>query len=123
MKRTDLTKAGTAELVDQLATLAAEQDISLLENNVAKANRLFDRMQNIEMELKCRPGDQRRALLALYDHPNMHVQLIAAKKTLAVAPQAARQKLEGISKSGWLPDAGDAGMCLSFLEQGIFKPT
>jgi hypothetical protein len=30
----------------------------------------------------------------------MHVQLVAAKNTVAIAPQAVRQKLEEISKSG-----------------------
>jgi hypothetical protein len=63
------------------------------------------------------------ALMDLYGHPNMQVRLKAAKNTLAVAPQAAREQLEAIVASDWQPYAGDAGMCLWALDEGIFKPT
>lgn len=80
-------------------------------------------MRLVETELKRRPPDQRRALLALYDHPNAQVRLAAAKSTLAVAPAAAREMLQIIADSGEFPQAGDAGMSLVNLERGIFKPT
>ncbi len=80
-------------------------------------------MMEVSNELKGRPGDQRRALMTLYDHPNMQAQLQAAKLTLAVAPDEARRKIEFIASSGWLPQSGDAGMCLFNLDRGIFKPT
>jgi hypothetical protein len=86
-----LSKKKSAELVQRFATLAAEQDVCLLENDISGANRLFDRMQEIVTELKGRPGDQRVALMDLYAHSNMQVRLKAAKNTLAVAPQAARE--------------------------------
>jgi uncharacterized protein DUF2019 len=73
-------------------------------------------------ELKRRPGDQRRALLPLYDHPNIEVRLRAAKRTLAVAPVEARRMIESIAASRWFPHAGDAGMCLELLDRGIFVP-
>lgn len=123
MKRVSLRGASVDQLVDQLANLAVEQDSRLLENDIAAANRLYDKMHEIAMELKSRPGDQRKALMVLYDHSNMHVRLVAAKKTLAVAPQAARRQLEKIKASEWMPDAGDAGMCLLNLDNGFFKPT
>ncbi len=46
-----------------------------------------------------------------------------AKLTLAVAPIEARAQLEAIAASKWFPQAGDAGMSLSNLDNGIFKPT
>jgi hypothetical protein len=52
----------------------------------------------------------------------MQVRLQAAKRTLTVAPQAARQVIESISESDWFPQAGEAGMTLSNLESGLFKP-
>jgi hypothetical protein len=119
----NLKESNVNQLVDRVAILAAEHDDCLLDNNIASANRIFDRIAEVVAELKSRPGDQRKALMVLYDHSNMHVRLFAAKYTLAVAPQAARQKLEEIKESGWLPDAGDAGMCLLNLDRGIFKPT
>ena len=123
MKGINLSDMSVDQLVNQLADLAVEQDVRLLENDVAAANRLYDEMHEISTELKSRPGDQRTALMALYDHSNMHVRLVAAKKTLAVAPRASRVQLEQIRDSGWMPDAGDAGMCLRNLDDGIFKPT
>lgn len=116
-----------AMLVDQLvgrfAAITAAQDDTLLGHELTKFNRLFDRMMEVSIELRGRPGDQRRALMALYDHPNMQAQLQAAKLTLAVAPDEARRKIESIASSGWLPQSGDAGMCLFNLDRGIFKPT
>ena len=52
----------------------------------------------------------------------MQVRLNAAKSTLAVAPEAARQELRAIADSREYPQA-DAGMCLGNLDEGIFKPT
>lgn len=52
--------------------------------------------------------------------PDMQVRLNAAKATLAVAPKAARQKLEDIAGSGW-PLAGDAGMSLWNLDRGVLN--
>ncbi|MGH6840677.1 MAG: DUF2019 domain-containing protein, partial [Methylocella sp.] len=62
------------------------------------------------------------ALLRLFDHPNMQVRLKAAKRTLGVAPEEARQVIESISESNWFPQAGEAGMTLSNLDSGFFKP-
>jgi Domain of unknown function (DUF2019) len=82
----------------------------------------FDEMVAIEDELKTRDGDQRRELLSLYNHPNAQVRLNAIKATLAVAPEIARQALQAIADSREYPQAGDAGMSLWNLEQGIFEP-
>jgi hypothetical protein len=111
------------ELVERFAAIALEQDEALRMNEIAKFNRLFDQMEEVEQELKVRAGDQRQALLALYDHSNMQVRLKAVKATLAVTPIAARQMLEAIANSGWFPQAGEAGMSLVNLDRGVFKPT
>jgi hypothetical protein len=79
-------------------------------------------MVKIVKELKARPGDQRRALLPLFEHPNMQVRLKAAKATLAIAPKEARQMLESIAASTWQPQAGDAGMSLENLDCGVYVP-
>jgi hypothetical protein len=52
----------------------------------------------------------------------MEVRLKAAKATLAVAPQKARQALEAIRVSKFYPAALDAGMCLGNLNSGLYKP-
>lgn len=111
------------ELVAQFADLGMRQYRAELEGDATAFNRLFDRPCVVRDELKSRDGDQRTALLRLYEHPNMQVRLNAAKSTLAVVPKAAREALETIAASHHFPQAGDAGMTLLALDDGIFEPT
>lgn len=123
LKKTKLDAMTVDQLVERFAAITVAQDDALLGHEFAKFNRLYDRMKEVSDELKNRSGDQRRALMKLYDYPNMQVQLQAARFTLAVAALEARQKLEAIVASQWFPQAGDAGMSLLNLDRGIFKPT
>jgi uncharacterized protein YdcH (DUF465 family) len=111
------------QLVQRFTAIALDQDRALLRREHAKFNRLFDKMEAVEKELKARNGDQRQALLRLYDHPNAQVRLKAVKATLAVAPEPALRMLKAIAESREYPQAGEAGMSLYNLEVGIFKPT
>ena len=79
--------------------------------------RLFRKLMDIEGELKSRPGDQRTAVMALYGYPDMQVRLNAAKATLAVAPEAARQVVGAIAASTWAPQCYDARMCLWKIDE------
>jgi Domain of unknown function (DUF2019) len=121
MKR--INEMTVEQLVELFTVIALDQDDAILANDNAKFNRLFEQMEVVKEELKTRSGDQRRALLQLYDHPNTHVRLKAAKATLAVAPLAARRILEAIADSQEYSHAGDAGMTLVNLDRGVFKPT
>jgi hypothetical protein len=122
MKRLDHRSVSIDELVERFATVCVEQDKALLWDEHAQFSRLFLQMRQIEQELKSRAGDQRKALLKLYDHPNMQVRLQAAKLTLAVAPEAGRRMLRMIADSHRQPQAGDAGMSLWNLHRGVFVP-
>lgn len=123
MKKINVHTATEDQLVGYFADICVEQDDALLREDIGMVNRLFDRLEEVELALKKRDGDQRRLLLRLYDHPNMNVRVKAAKATLAVAPQSARAALQAICDSKWQPQALDAGMCLRALDRGIFKPT
>jgi hypothetical protein len=70
LRRMNLQAMTTEQLVRQFAELALQQDAALSANDIAAVNRLFDQLDRVERELKARMGDQRRALLPLYDHPN-----------------------------------------------------
>jgi hypothetical protein len=111
------------QLIREFATIALDQDQAISFDDNTRFNLLYDRMGVVEKELKSRVGDQRRALLHLYDHPNAQVRLTAARATLAVAPEAARRLLQSIADSKVGPQAGDAGMSLYNLGRGIYKPT
>jgi Domain of unknown function (DUF2019) len=123
MRHAPLSKMTVEQLVDRFTAIALEQDRAVRVNDNAKFKRLFWQMEAVEDELKRRDGDQRRALLRLYDHPVAQVRMKAAIATLALEPKAARQVLESISDSNDFPQAGDAGMALVMLDRGIFKPT
>ena len=103
--------------------MALAQDDAIKVGETKKYNRLFDALMAVNEELKSRPGDQRHALFRLYDYPNMQVRMMVAHSTLVLAPVEARQLLEDIRASRWYPQAGSAGMSLSALDDGIYKPT
>lgn len=123
MKQASLTEMSVANLVQLFVSIALEQDDALLMDEIGRFNRLFDKMEAVESVLKTREGDQRRALLSVYDHPNMQVRIKAAKATLAVAPETARRALEAIRAANVQPQALEAGMSLWNLDRGVFKPT
>lgn len=123
MNRTTLEDMDVDQLVERFAALALDQDRALLEENITKVNRLYDALKAVEAELKGRQGDQRRALLGLYEHPNPQVRLKAVKATLAVMPDTARRMLQNIADSREYPQAGEAGMSIRNLQRGVYKPS
>ncbi|MFG1420418.1 DUF2019 domain-containing protein [Roseixanthobacter liquoris] len=122
MKKQDLSKISTKELVEAYIKIGLYQ-YKLDADEIGKYNRSYLKKRAIESELKARPGDQRRALMALYDYPNMQVRLNAATATLAVAPAEARRLLQDIHASGWPPQCYQAGSLVRGLDDGTFKPT
>lgn len=110
------------QLVERFAALALEQDRALLEENIKRVNQLYDALKDVESELKLRDGDQRRALLRLYDHKNAQVRVKAVKATLAVEPIAARRMLQAIADSREYPQDAEARSSIRYLEEGIYKP-
>jgi len=122
MKQAKLEKMTTDQLVTRFAEIGIAQDQAELMGEIGKFNRLYRQMDATEKELRRRGREARLALLRLYDHPNMQVRLNAAKRTLGIAPDAARRVLQAISDSKWHPQAMDAGMSLWNLDRGVFKP-
>ncbi len=122
MRQADLKSITVDQLVDRFAEIGIAQDQALLYDEYKRFNRLFNQMNDVDQELRKRGLQARLALLRLFDHPNVQVRLEAAKWSLGVAPEAARQVIESISESNWFPQAGDAGMTLSNLDSGVFKP-
>lgn len=114
----------TAEhLVVKYIEIGSAQYDALMMDEIAKFNRLFDKMVAVEDELRGRAGDERRLLLALYDYKNPQVRLNAIKATLALAPEAGREALEALAEAGEGIQSMDAGMCIFALDEGIYKPT
>lgn len=116
-----ITFLSVEELLDRFTAIGIAQDEALLDNETAKFNRLYLKKVAIETELRDRPGDQRRQLMALYHHPNMQVRLNAARATRAIDMARARALLEAIAASKHFPQAGNAGMALLAMDDGTFK--
>ena len=78
MRKNELRNLSTSELVAQFTDIALQQYDCVMRDEVKRFNKLFRQMNAVTDELKSRPGDQRRALIALYNHANLQVQLKAA---------------------------------------------
>jgi hypothetical protein len=111
------------ELVAEYINISTTQYDALMSDEIAKFNRLFDKMVVVEDELQRRTGDQRRLLLPLYEHENPHVRLNAIKATLALAPEAGREALKALAEAREGIQSLDAGMCIRALDDGTYKPT
>src|SRR5438105_5392652 len=122
MKMVALQDMAVDQLVERFSALALEQDRALLQENVSRVNQLYDALKDVEFELKPRDGDQRRALLRLYDHPNPQVRVKAVKATLATEPSTARRMLQAIAESHEHPQAAEAASSIRYLNEGTYKP-
>lgn len=118
-----LKDISTQELVQLFAENCVEQDKAIFNEQISKFKKIFSIMFHIDEELRERGREARLALTALYEHPNLQVKLQAARLTLGVAPAEARQVIEAVSKSGWMPQAADAKGTLWNLDSGFLKPT
>lgn len=85
-----LKEMSLGELVERFVAIAIDQDKAIFDEDNTKFNKLYDQMQSVKDELRARPGDQRNALRALLDHPNMQVRLKAAITMLALAPDISK---------------------------------
>lgn len=123
MRIPNLQALSVEQLVERFVIIGLAQEQAALSDDIPEFNRLFKKMQDVVAGLRSREGDQRSALLALYDHPNLQVRLKAVKNSLALAPEEGRRILEAIADSQRHPQAGEAGMSIDNLDAGIFKPT
>jgi hypothetical protein len=116
-----LSKKTTAELLARFVELTTRQGQAVLMLDTARFNKLYPQVTAIVEELGRRPGDQRYALLELYNHPDAQVRMTAATRTMKLAPDAAMQVLQEIVDAKVAPQAFDAGMTLGLLREGIGK--
>ena len=123
MNRVKLENLTVHQLVERFVAIALDQDKAMLEHDNATYNRLYGLMDGVRQELTRRPGDQRRALIPLHDHPNAQVRLKSAIATLALAPEAARRTLQTISDQQEYPQAADARGMMMAVDEGTFVPS
>jgi hypothetical protein len=106
------------ELVARFLAIALQQYEAVEMDNNSKFNRLFDQMIDVMAEFMVRPLEQRRALMALYQHPNPQVRYLAAVATKDFVPQDARRVCEIISERNEYPQAADARGLMQAIDEG-----
>ena len=111
------------ELVRRFEEITLAQDEAINNDDNSKYNRLFKEMDLLRVELKRRDGDQRRLLLALLEHANAQVRLMAAIATLANDRQGALKAFKYISDNNEYPQAADARGMMSAVAEGRYQPT
>ena len=123
MTKLGLDALTNEQLAEQFIRLSLEQyDASAIDDSDAYNARMHV-IYDITRLLRRRGLYARRALVPLLEHKNAQVRLNAARELLAVEPDRSRAALEALAASGPFPQRGDAGMSLSFLEDGTYKPT
>ena len=124
MSRNETLRAlSNEEIVQRFEQLCIEQYDAMDREERGRVNRLVWRIHALEMELKSRPGDQRRLLRRFFGHSNMQVRLSAAHANLAIDYPAARREIQDIANSKWEAQCLDAGMTLINLDTGIYRPS
>jgi hypothetical protein len=109
------------ELVTFFADVCVQQDQAERKSEIAKYNRLFDKMAAAAKELNGRTPDARGALVKLFDHPNDQVRLQAAMAAFDFAPDRATHVFEEISKRGVMPQAANARLALRCIIDGSLR--
>lgn len=122
MSREKLSELTVTQLVEKFLASALAQDKAEFNDEIGRYNRLYREMQLVKTELKTRTGDQRRALLPLFNHPKAQVRFMAAVATLTVDLQAARRALQIISDRDEYPQAITARGMMRALDEGRYVP-
>jgi hypothetical protein len=71
MKTAKLDTMSLDALIERFVEIGVDQDEAFFHNQIGVFNRLYKKKAAVVAELKARDGDQRRALIPLYTHPNM----------------------------------------------------
>lgn len=123
MKASSFEGVPVSELVSKFRDAALAQFETRFEDGgVDKYNRLYDELNDIEAELRRRPGDQRQALTSLYTHENAEVRLKAAFATHMVDPAGSWAVLEALDKWDVPPPAALARRRMRAIREGTYKP-
>ena len=94
-----LANMSAPDLIKNFEALALRQYDANMNFHVSRYDRAFDAMAAVSRELRGRPGDQRRELVALHNHPNEQVRLKAAIHTLARPALASATRQSALLKA------------------------
>ncbi|WP_257463328.1 DUF2019 domain-containing protein [Archangium lipolyticum] len=122
MKKTDVKKLPTEELVEKTRALSSERWRAIYAGKPKEGNRMFDLLVAIDRELRARGLEAQRQLLKLLDDPDPGTRCWAAASVLEFAPSEGERVLTELAK----PPNGLVGFSaertLKQWRAGTFKP-
>ncbi|MDO9439854.1 MAG: DUF2019 domain-containing protein [Beijerinckiaceae bacterium] len=117
MKKGEVAKLITPELVARFEKLALDQEVEMLAFRNSRYNKLLREITDVLEELKSRDGDRRRDVLKFLAHESLHVRFVVASHCNDLDPARSRTILREIADYGMQPYALNAGMDLYFMER------
>ncbi|WP_025029624.1 DUF2019 domain-containing protein [Nitratireductor aquibiodomus] len=106
------------KMLQRFIELSLTQHGALLYLETGPYNRAYMKIKKLVEELEARPGDQRHALIDLFDHPNPQVRLNAAKYAHPLFPEESIQVVQSIIDAKKYPQEAHARSALDYLMFG-----
>ena len=106
------------EMLQRFIELSLTQHGALLYLETGPYNRAYMKIKKLVEELEARPGDQRHALIELFDHDNPQVRLNAAKYAHPLFPEESIQVVQSIIDAKKYPQEAHARSALDYLMFG-----
>ncbi|WP_309892055.1 DUF2019 domain-containing protein [Archangium sp.] len=99
MKKAELKKLPTEQLIEKTRTLSAERWRAIYAGNPKDGNRMFDVLVAIHRELRARGMEAQQQLLGLLDDPDPGTRCWVATAILEFAPTEGERVLTDLSKT------------------------
>jgi hypothetical protein len=122
MKSRGVARMTDAELVSKFSAIAKARGEATMMLETRRANACFDQMKAVDLEMRSRGTEARKALIPLLSDPDRYVRYYAAMYLLTVAPEQARAILEWNTRFEVGILAADARGMLRALDEGTYKP-
>ena len=90
MKKGEVAKLITPELVARFEKLALDQEVEMLAFRNSRYNKLLREITDVLEELKSRDGDRRRDVLKFLAHESLHVRFVVASHCNDLDPARSR---------------------------------
>jgi hypothetical protein len=121
MKKAEVKKLSTEQLIEKTRLLSAERWRAIYASRPKDGNRMFDLLIAIDRELRARGPEAQRQLLSLLDDPDPGTRCWAAASVLEFAPDEGERVLVELAKAPNGLIGFSAEMTLEQWKAGTFK--
>jgi hypothetical protein len=122
MKKAEVKKLPTEDLVERTRTLSAERMRAIYAGKPKDGNRMFDLLVVIHRELRARGIEAQRQLLVLLDDPDPGTRCWAATAVMEFAPGEGERVLADLARNAGGLVGFSAEWALEEWKAGTLKP-